>query len=198
MSAAAIPIEAKQSHNVVKAGVGALLVAALAAAAALVLGDADRRREIELVVQSPIGLIGLFVFSAVSSATLLLPVPGMALTVLAASVADPVLVGVVAGSGQAVGELTGYLAGSSARSLVGERLSRSRMAGWMRARGTLTVFTLALIPNPVFDVAGVLAGALGLPIGRYLVAAASGKILRNVVLAWTVAHGAALLAAVPG
>jgi membrane protein YqaA with SNARE-associated domain len=197
MSASSVSSETARSRSIFNAGLGALVVVVIAIGATVLLADTERRSQIELLVQSPVGIIGLFVFSALSSATLLLPVPGMALTVLAAGVAEPVLVGIVAGFGQAVGELTGYLAGSSGRSVVGERVVQSRIAHWMRARGTLTVFVLAIVPNPVFDVAGVLAGVLGLPMGRYLAAAASGKIIRNVALAWTVASGGAALLATP-
>src|SRR5690606_10324236 len=96
----------------------------------------------------------------------------------------------------AVGELTGYAAGASGTAMTGERLTRSRLASWMRRFGMPTIFVLALVPNPVFDVAGVLAGALRMPLARYLAAAASGKILRNTLLAFATVQGGLLLAGV--
>jgi membrane protein YqaA with SNARE-associated domain len=174
-----------------------LLVVAIAMGSSLILADPGRRATVEALVGSPVGLITLFLFSALSSATLVLPVPGMALTVMAATVADPLLVGIFAGAGQAVGELTGYAAGASGTAMLGERLSRSRMADWMRRYGVATIFVLATVPNPVFDIAGVLAGGLRMPIVRYLAAAASGKILRNTLLAFATVHGRLLLAGSP-
>ena len=67
------------------------------------------------------------------------------------------------------------------------------MAGWMRRRGGATLFALGLIPNPAFDVAGILAGALRLPVTTFLMATGSGKVLRNVVVAWLAAQGVGLL-----
>ncbi len=128
-----------------------------------------------------------------SSATLLLPVPGVALTVVAATVADPLTVGIVAGIGQTIGELTGYLAGMSGGALTGERLASSRMGRWMRRRGGPTLFVLGLIPNPAFDVAGILAGAMRLPVTTFLVATGSGKVLRNILVAWVAGQGVGLL-----
>ncbi|MBW3631598.1 MAG: VTT domain-containing protein [Chloroflexi bacterium] len=197
MSATAIPAQAPTRTRIASAAGGMLIVIVIAVGSSLILADPGRRAAVEALVGSPIGLITLFVFSALSSATLVLPVPGMALTVMAAAVADPLLVGIFAGAGQAVGELTGYAAGTSGAALAGERLSRSRMADWMRRYGVATIFLLAIVPNPVFDIAGVLAGALRMPLVRYLAAAASGKILRNTLLAFATVHGGLLLAGLP-
>jgi membrane protein YqaA with SNARE-associated domain len=186
---AAVPIQRPGPGRLVKPVLGLVLVAAIAVAAVCTLGDADRRQALELMLQSPMGLVGLFALSVLSSATLLLPVPGVALTILAATVADPIVVGIVAGLGQTVGELTGYMAGASGGAILGNRIASSRMASWMRRRGALTLFLLGLIPNPAFDVAGMLAGALRLPVMTFVAAAGCGKVVRNVVIAWAAARG---------
>ncbi|HLF28893.1 MAG TPA: VTT domain-containing protein [Anaerolineae bacterium] len=154
-----------------------------------VLGDPARRAQLEQLIQSPSGLLVLFVISAISNATLILPVPGLALTALAATVAPPLLVGIVAGSGQTLGEMTGYLAGYSGQTLIDERPRYARLVGWMRRFGPAAIFVLALIPNPVFDVAGIIAGALRMPVWLYLLAAGSGKVLKNIGVAYGAAFG---------
>src|SRR5215208_5391647 len=73
--------------------------------------DPGRLGAVEALVQSPAGLIVLFALAALSTATLILPAPGLALTAIAGAAGDPILVGTVMGLGQAVGELTGYFAG---------------------------------------------------------------------------------------
>src|SRR5512136_3326887 len=55
--------------------------------------------------QSPFALPALFLASVISSATLFLPVPGLAITTLVGSLLNPVVVGVVAGIGQTAGEM---------------------------------------------------------------------------------------------
>ena len=77
-----------------------LLVIGAFAGTIYLLGDATRRAQLETLIQSPSGLLVLFAISAISNATLILPLPGLALTALAASFANPLVVGVVAGSGQ--------------------------------------------------------------------------------------------------
>lgn len=181
-----------------KAGVMAVIAfvgaLGLAVGAAIALSHPSARHELELVLDSPYGLAGLFGLSALSTAALIFPVPGMALTVVAASVAPPIVVGVAAGTGQAIGELTGYLAGRSGDELLHARLSSSRFAAWMRRRGMPSVFVLALVPNPAFDVAGAVAGALRMPVVRFLMAAGAGKVLRNVIIALLVSQGSNFLA----
>jgi len=189
----AVSYARRSPNSILKAIAGILAVVAIAVVAAWMLGDPERLRAMELFMQSPMGLIGLFGLSVLSSATLLLPVPGIALTALAATVANPLAVGLVAGLGQTVGELTGYLAGASGGALAGERVTSSGMARWMRRRGAITLFVLGFVPNPAFDVAGILAGAMRLPVATFLLAAGSGKVLRNLLIAWTAAQGLHLL-----
>ena len=189
----ATTIQRRDPLQLARPMLGMLLVVVIVGVAMWSLGDPGRRQALETMLQSPMGLVGLFGLSVLSSATLLLPVPGIALTVVAATVADPLLVGIVAGAGQTVGELTGYLAGASGGALTGERLTSSRMARWMRRRGGPTLFVLGLIPNPAFDVAGIIAGALRLPLTTFLMATGAGKVLRNVLIAAAAAHGVGLL-----
>ena len=153
------------------------------------LFDAERRSQVETLIASPMGLVVLFFLALISNATLILPVPGLALTVLAATVANPLVVGIVAGSGQALGEMTGYLAGYSGQELIDNVPRYARMVDWMRRYGALTIFFLALIPNPLFDLAGIVAGALRMPWWLYLLSAGAGKILKNVALAYAAASG---------
>src|SRR3989338_2976777 len=47
----------------------------------------------------------------------------------------------------------------------------------------IAIFVLAFIPNPLFDVAGLAAGSLKIPITRFLFATVLGRILRYVLLA---------------
>ena len=166
-----------------------LLVVAAFGTVVWLTSDPDRQRLVEGLVRSPGGLIVLFGLAALSTATLILPAPGLALTAVAGAAGDPILVGIVVGLGQAVGELTGYFAGSSGRSFLPETAAIAKLSEWLQRRGVIVIFALALVPNPVFDVAGIAAGVLRMPVARYLAAAASGKVIKNIV----VAAGASIL-----
>ncbi len=167
----------------------AILVVMAFAAGTWIAADPARVEEMRRLISSPQGLLALFLINVVSSATLILPLPGLALTPLAATVADPLLVGLIAGSGQTIGELTGYLAGYSGRKALGIDARTQRMTSLMRRWGAPILFVLALIPNPFFDVAGIIAGATRMPLRLYLLAAGLGKILKNIALAYGVTLG---------
>jgi uncharacterized membrane protein YdjX (TVP38/TMEM64 family) len=158
------------------------------AAMAATLYFRDRVQELK-----PYGYLAIFIVSLVSNATLILPVPGLAVTSVMGAVFNPILVGIVAGVGQAIGEMTGYMAGYSGHTLIDENPTYTKMAGWMRRYGLLTIFVLAAIPNPVFDVAGIVAGALKMPAWQYLLAAGAGKIIKNIAFAYLGQAGESLM-----
>jgi uncharacterized membrane protein YdjX (TVP38/TMEM64 family) len=129
--------------------VGTVALVIIAFAAMLWLtSDPVRRSAVEGLVRSPIGLLVLFGLAALSTATLILPAPGLALTAVAGAAGDPIVVGIVAGLGQAVGELTGYAAGWSGRSLLPNNPATRRVSGWLGHRGVLAIFLPGSWPGP--------------------------------------------------
>lgn len=130
------------------------------------------------------GYPAVFFVSLIANAAFLLPAPGIALVFAAGGVLDPVAVGVVAGLGAAMGELTGYAVGLSGQTVFEDRPLYWRIEGWMRKSGTFAIFVLALVPNPVFDVGGLIAGVLRMPAWRFVLGAWLGKSLRFVMIAY--------------
>lgn len=130
------------------------------------------------------GYPGIFVFNFLSSATLILPMPGVALTSLMGAVFNPFWVAVAAGGGAALGEMSGYLAGFSGQRVAQRTPIYDRIEGWMKKYGELTILVLAFIPNPFFDIAGMMAGALRMPPLRFLSWCILGKILKMLMFAY--------------
>jgi membrane protein YqaA with SNARE-associated domain len=130
------------------------------------------------------GYPGLFLINLAASATLILPAPGIALAFAAGAHLNPFLVGVAVGLGSAIGELTGYLAGISGRAVVGDSPRMLRVQHLMRSYGLLVIFALSLVPNPLFDVAGITAGAMRMPVWQFLLAATAGKTIKAALLAF--------------
>jgi membrane protein YqaA with SNARE-associated domain len=156
-------------------------IAALLAAVGITLGLILLRDQIKHL--PVIGYPAVFLISLIGNATIILPTPSMAVVLGVSGALNPVAVGVVAGLGSALGEMTGYLAGVGGRVVVEDRDLYSRIEGWMHQRGLLVIFVLGLIPNPVFDVGGMIAGALKMPFWQFLLAAWAGKGLRLVIFA---------------
>jgi len=129
------------------------------------------------------GYLGAFLVSFLSSATIVLPLPGVAVIFALGAVLNPIIVGVAGGVGGGLGELSGYLAGYGGRGVIENYRLYERMEKWMIRRGSVTIFVLALIPNPFFDIAGFTAGALHFPLWKFLVMCLLGKIPRFVGIA---------------
>jgi len=162
------------------------LSAVLITAAALVFFLID----VDLSSLTTYGYIGLFAISLISAASIVLPMPGAAAVTGAGAFLDPVLgiptpimVGLVAGTAEAIGELTGYAAGYGGSVLFRERPIYPRVKNWMRERGIMTMFLLSSFPNPLVDVAGVAAGAVQMQLRRFFVGVLAGKVFKNVYLA---------------
>ena len=131
-----------------------------------------------------LGYPGIFLVSLLSNATLILPVPGVLFTSAMGAIFNPFWVAVAAGSGATVGEISGYLVGFSGQGVIENKTWYDRISGWMLKYGDLTVFLLALVPNPLFDIAGMVAGALKMPIWRFLLWAWLGKIVKMLAFAY--------------
>jgi len=130
------------------------------------------------------GYPGIFLISIVANATVILPLPGVFLTSAFGAVFNPFWVAVAAGSGATLGELSGYLAGFSGQRILERSDLHEKLQNWMRKYGEITLLVLAFLPNPAFDMAGITAGALKVPVSRFLFWTCLGKILKMLVFAY--------------
>ena len=133
--------------------IGAILIVLLVTVAVVLLRD-------RLAQYERYGYLGVFVATLLGSATIVLPVPGLAIVYVGGSIWNPILVGLVGGLGDAMGEATGYLTGYAGQELIENQRLYTRFEDWMRRKGFLTILLLSAVPNPFFDLAGIAAGAL--------------------------------------
>lgn len=150
-----------------------------------------------------LGLASVFLTNLISTATLFVPVPGVtaAANLLIVSEGErssyPWLVGIVGGVGMALGEFTAYYAGvagsMAARSDlidVPQRIKPLATRIWSVVEritqrwGFITLFVLAAIPEPFFEIAAVTAAASGMTLKRFFTAVLAGCIIRGFTLAY--------------
>jgi membrane protein YqaA with SNARE-associated domain len=130
------------------------------------------------------GYPGIFLISILANATIIIPLPGIFITTAMGAVFNPFGVALAAASGSAIGELTGYLAGFGGQVIIENKKWYTRVMGWMRKYGDVTIFILSLIPNPLFDLAGMAAGTLKMPLWRFLMFCFFGKFLKMLIFAF--------------
>ena len=153
------------------------------------------------------GYGGVFLANLASTATVFIPVPGLtavgqALIIQQGDLRNPVFVGLLGGTGMALGEVTAYVAGTVGSEVAREgevkaaRLVRPlvervmRWVNWLMARhGFMTLLVLSAIPNPAFELAGITAGVVRMRFWRFLLAVLIGKNIRGLLLAFLGAYG---------
>lgn len=156
-----------------------LVVALVIAISAAIFAFRD-----QFAALAAVGYPGIFLVSLLSSATIILPAPSLALVFAMGSALPWLPVGLAAGAGEALGELTGYAAGYGGRVVLEDQKSYKRLESWMQRRGGITIFILSVIPNPLFDLAGIAAGTLGYPLWRFLLITWAGKTIKTSLVAW--------------
>ncbi|MCX7939381.1 MAG: VTT domain-containing protein [Thermoflexales bacterium] len=147
----------------------------------------------ELLAIGRVGLVGLLVLSIVGNATVLIPAPVFVVACAAGPLYGALAVGVVAGLGSALGEMTGYMAGYGGTAILPQGKVYRRLRWLMRRYGALVLFLLSAVPNPFFDVGGLLAGVLKMPPPVFLLATAAGKAVRLGLTAFACTQGLPLL-----
>jgi len=130
------------------------------------------------------GYIGIFLLSILANATIILPAPGVAFVFGMGAVFNPFFVALAAGAGAAIGELSGYLAGYSGQAIIQRTPIEQQLEGWMKKYGGRTILVLAFIPNPLFDIAGMIAGMLKMPLWKFLLFCWIGKTLKMFLFAY--------------
>ena len=130
------------------------------------------------------GYPGIFVIALLANATILLPAPGAAIIYAMGAVFNPWLVGLAAGSGGAIGELSGYLAGFSGQAMIERTDIYDRIKPWVDKYGGWAILVLSAIPNPLFDVAGIAAGIAKMPIQTFLFFVWLGQLIKMTMFAF--------------
>ena len=173
-------IDWRKPQNLVRLGILIVVIAAIAAAL-LLRGSFG---------STQVGYGAVALSALVASAGLLIPVPALATACTTAIFLNPFLVGIIAGTAESAGELSGYYLGYTGRDVLSQSRLYQRLERWMRRRGWLLLFLVSLVPNPIFDVVGIAAGALRYPIWGFLAVVWVGKVLKFLIFSYACVAGA--------
>lgn len=131
------------------------------------------------------GYFGVFLVNLFGSATIIFPVPSFAATIAVGAVSSPILTAIFSSLGSTLGELTGYFVGKGGGEISQDNSKIEKVKKWMDKYGLWAVFILAIIPNPLFDVAGIVSGISNIPLKKYLFVVFTGKLIKFTILAYT-------------
>jgi len=130
-----------------------------------------------------LGYPGVFLVALLANATVLLPAPGVAVIYAMGAIFNPFGVGIAAGTGGALGEVSGYLAGFSGQAVVERTDIYHRVRPWVEKYGGWAILVLSAIPNPFFDFAGIAAGIAKMPLRTFLVFTWIGQLIKMTAFA---------------
>jgi len=130
-----------------------------------------------------LGYPGIFLIALLANATVLLPAPGVAVIYAMGAIFNPFGVGLAAGTGGALGEISGYLAGFSGQAVVERTDIYNRVRPWVEKYGGWAILVLSAIPNPFFDLAGIAAGIAKMPLRTFLVFTWIGQLIKMTLFA---------------
>ena len=137
------------------------------------------------------GYLGAFIISILGGATIIIPVPMLAVVFALGGVMKYTwMVGLAAAFGELIGALTIYMTGQGAgRVLVDSKHSRiqrayERLLDLMERRGPLTLFIVASVINPFFYPAALAAGALRFGLKKYIAIVLAGKIIKCMTVVY--------------
>ncbi len=178
------PVASIQTYN--KAGsskflTNVLRILALFAVVAITVYIFSIRERVEQF--AAFGYPGIFLIALLANATVLLPAPGVAVIYAMGAIFNPLGVGLAAGTGGAIGELSGYLAGFSGQAVVERTDAYNRIKPWVDKYGGWAIMVLSAIPNPFFDIAGIAAGIAKMPLRTFLLFTWVGQLIKMTLFA---------------
>jgi len=137
------------------------------------------------------GYLGAFFISILGGATVIVPVPMLAIVfALGAVMPMPWLVAILAAAGELVGAITIYFTGRSA----GHALSHSKTGwiqkaydkfiGFLKKHAAITLFVVTSIVNPFFYPAAFAAGAMKFGLRKYILVVFAGKLIKSFTVVY--------------
>jgi membrane protein YqaA with SNARE-associated domain len=147
------------------------------------------------------GYLGAFIIALIAGSSIPTPISYLALTfVLGARVTYPWLLGVVAGTGAGVGGTLVFLAGRGGghflpglnKYTLDQQASKkvsSRFMNWAQKRGSLVVFIMSAMLNPVFAPMAVAMGALRFKKLKFFILCVAGNIVKALVISYAGYYG---------
>lgn len=132
------------------------------------------------------GYLGAFIISVLAGGTVFVPVPGLLVIFTLGSVLNPMIVGFVGGLGEAIGSIAIYLTGIGGRKAFQNTNHRfvNKFSDWIQKRGSLAVFGMSAILNPLFYPFTAVAGMLRFGLVKFFFLCLAGKVLKDVAVAY--------------
>lgn len=155
--------------------------------------------------QAGYSYLGLFFISIIGGATVIIPVPSLVVQFSMGAVLHPAIVGAVAGLGSGIGGTIVYLFGRGGRRMFSGFDSASPMSNrailrwtarimrWAQHRGSLVIFLMSAVLNPIFFPMAFAIGASRFKLWKFFIMCWAGNTVKSMVIAYLGYFGLAAL-----
>lgn len=140
--------------------------------------------------------LGLFFVTVFGGATVIIPVPSLVVQFTMGAVLNPAIVGAVAGFGSAIGGTLVYLFGRGGRRIfsgfdfaspMSDRAIvrwTARVMGWAKHKGSLVVFLMSVVLNPIFFPMAFAMGASRFKLWKFFIMCWAGNTVKSMIIAY--------------
>ena len=139
------------------------------------------------------GYLGIFFISLIGATSVIIPIPSSVVIFILAGLRnsagnflfEPLFIAVAAGTGAAIGELSGYLVGLGGRRVIGEKYKKKMdiLMKLFQRFGPIVIFVFALTPLPD-DLLFIPLGVMRYKIVNAFIPALLGKFFSNLIIAY--------------
>lgn len=125
----------------------------------------------------PETLLGIYLICTVTNSTVLLPASSLIIVLEYARVINPFLVVFFGALGATTGELIGFFVGRAGSRVISKKWF-GRVKQKFEEHPYRWVLLFALIPVPIFDMAGIIAGSAKLNVFKFYSSCFCGKVIK--------------------
>jgi membrane protein YqaA with SNARE-associated domain len=141
------------------------------------------------------GYLGAFIVAFIAGSSIPTPISYLALTFVLGARLDPNMVAIISGAGAGIGGTLVFLLGRGGRRLFPGLINYSldqqasdkvgpRFLRWAQKRGSLVVFLMSAMLNPVFAPMAIAMGALRFRLVKFFFLCVAGNILKAFVISY--------------
>lgn len=128
-----------------------------------------------------IGYLGVFLLCFLANATVLLPAPSLMIAASSALIMNPLFVAIFAALGSTLGEFVGYAFGTISTDLSSKFQKVIEKYTSKIHNQSLLIFVFAVLPLPIFDVAGIYSGGVKINLVKFFLICFVGKFIKMLL-----------------
>ena len=127
--------------------------------------------------------LGVFLVCFIANSTVLLPAPSILVVLQYSMILNPVVVAICGALGASLGEMVGFMTGAHGRHFVSGKLIK-KVEDHFPNHPYIFVLVFSALPLPLFDVVGMMAGAIRLDKLKFYLICLAGKLFKMLVFVW--------------